>query len=344
MTNRRLVSALLVVTSLAASIAPLASWSSSAHAEELSAEQVEKARAAFKEGLAAEKEGDYVKALARFEVTAAIKLTPPVRFHLALCQEKLNRWVEALENYELAGQEAEEKNVAEVKDAAPKLAEKLRARIPRLLIEITATRPDEVELDGRVLTPTKYSAPILVDPGKHVIVARLKGQKNFASEITLAESEKKTVAIAMTLPILPDEDQPPPRPVSLPPERPSSGSTQRTVGFIVGGFGIVALGTSAIFYGMRVSKVNDLDAQCPDLKCPSSAADKVDAAKTDTTISRIALGVGVVSLGVGAYLVLTAKSSGAESAPPPVAYRPRFVPYVPNAPNALAGFGFEGAF
>jgi hypothetical protein len=340
MPNHRLVSAFLIVTSLAA---PLAPFTSIARAADLTNEQIETARTAFKEGIEAEKEGDYVKALARFQVTAAIKLTPPVRFHLALCQEKLGRWVEALENYEVAAQEAEEKNVAEVKDAAPKLAEKLLARMPRLIVDITGTRPDEVELDGKIIAPVKYASPILVDPGKHVLIARLKGEKNFATDFTVTEAEQKKISISMASPLTDDDQPPPPTPRPLPP--PKSGSTQRTVGFIVGGFGIVALGTSAVFYGLRASKVNDLDARCPDLKCPSSASSDVDAAKTDTTISRIALGVGVVSLGVGAVLVLTAKTTPSDATAARVEpYRPRIVPYVPNAPTALAGFGLEGAF
>ena len=338
--KKRFVSALLIVTSVALPLAPASAF---AQAKELTSEQVETARTAFKEGLAAEKEGDYVKALARFEVTASIKFTPQVRFHLALCQEKLNQWVAALENYELAAQEADDLNVGEVKDAAPKLAEKLRPRIPRLKLEITGTRPDEVLLDEKPLSPVQYASPILVDPGKHVVVARLTGQKNVVIEVSVVEAEERLVTLALATPVLVD-DTPAPSPTPAPTTRAGGGPSQRTIGFIVGGFGVVALGTSAMFYGLRSSKVRDLDAQCPDLKCPSSVSSKVDAAKSETTISRIALGVGVVSLGVGAYLVLTAKPTPVEGTSSPVAVRSRFVPYVPNAPTALAGFGFEGAF
>ena len=344
MIRTRFVSTVLLASSLAMSMSPLVH--ADAPAPELTKEQIETARTAFKEGLAAEKEGDYVKALARFEVMAAIKTTPQVQFHLAVCQEKLGRWVEALQNYEASAKAAAEKKIAEVADVAPALADRLRPRIPRLVIELGEKKPDEVQLDGVVLGPEKLAAPVLVDPGKHVLVARFAGEKNFVVELEVVEADEKKVAVVSKPAILPEADQPIPAapPPAPPPRSETKAISQKTIGFIVGGFGIAALGTAAIFYGLRSSKVSDLDAQCPDLKCPSSAGSKVDGAKTDTTISRIALGVGVVSLGVGAYLVLTAKPKPVEGTPPPVAFRPHFVPYVPNAPNALAGFGLEGAF
>ena len=174
MRNTRLVSTLLVVSCLSTSLAPVIA-SAQATTSELTKEQIETARTAFKEGLAAEKEGDFVKALARFEATAAIKTTPQVRFHLAVCQEKLGRWVEALANYELANTEAKEKKIAEVTDMAPTLADRLRPRIPRLSLDVSKKTPDEVQLDGVVVAKEKWAAPILVDPGKHVVVARFTG-------------------------------------------------------------------------------------------------------------------------------------------------------------------------
>jgi hypothetical protein len=345
---KRFVSTVLLASmlapSVASSVALFAPGVAFAQAKELTKAEVEAARTAFKEGLAAEKEGDFVKALARFEATAAIKTTPQVRFHLAVCQEKLGRWVEALANYELSNTEAKEKKITEVTDMAPTLADRLRPRIPRLVLETPGKSPDEVQVDGVVIAKEKWTAPIMVDPGKHVLVARFAGEKNFVVELDVVESEEKKVAVGNRPVVLPEEDKTPLPPPGPPPAARSTGMSQRTIGFIVGGFGVVALGTSAIFYGLRTSKVSELDEQCPDLKCPSSASSKVDSAKTDTTISRVALGVGIVSLGVGAYLVLTAKPAPAEGQPAPVAGVPRFVPYVPNAPNALAGFGFEGAF
>jgi hypothetical protein len=49
--------------------------------------------------------------------------------------------------------------------------------------------------------------------------------------------------------------------------------------------------------------------------------------------------VGVVSLGVGAVLIFTAKKSG--EAPPATTTGLHFVP---AAPGALVGAGFQGAF
>ena len=88
---RRLLRALpLVVGAMGTSSGALA---------EPSEPELEAARRSFSEGLRLEEYRDFVGALERFEAVASVKTTPQVRFHRALCLEKLGRWVDAREEF-----------------------------------------------------------------------------------------------------------------------------------------------------------------------------------------------------------------------------------------------------
>jgi serine/threonine protein kinase len=88
--------------------------------------------------------------------------------------------------------------------------------------------------------------------------------------------------------------------------------------FIVGGIGVVALGSFAVFGLGGKSDVSTLEKECK----PNCAQSDVDSARTKLIIADISLGVGVVALGVATYMILTRPKVDAEvktarsSAPP----------------------------
>src|SRR5260221_10072254 len=99
-------------------------------ADALTPAQVKEARAAFKDGLELEKKADYAGAIAKFRATAAIKATPQVEFHIALCEAKLHRYIEALADLGTAESDAKAQKVTEVAEAAPKLAAEITPLVP----------------------------------------------------------------------------------------------------------------------------------------------------------------------------------------------------------------------
>ena len=323
-------------------------------ADALTPAQIQEARTAFKDGLELEKKGSYEEALKKFRTTASIKSTPQVEFHIALCEAKLKHYIEALIDLDIAEGDAKQNKVKEVAEAAPKLAAEIQPLVPKLTVKVAeGETASSVAVDGRALDLAKLGTPMQFDPGKHVVSATNAAGDQKSIDVELVDSDDKSIVIsfaasapvAATTPTasdvsseLPPPPVMPPSPDDATPATTSSGSGQRTAGFIVGGVGIVSLGLAGVFTLMRNSKVSSLDSECANMKCPSSAQSDLDAAKTDVTISRIALGVGVVSIGVGAYLILTAKKS---SAPPPTTTG---VTFVPGAPGALVGAGLQGAF
>jgi hypothetical protein len=122
------------------------------------------------------------------------------------------------------------------------------------------------------------------------------------------------------------------------------GSTQRNIGFVVGGAGIVAgiVALALEFLALREEDKSKEEAgkavvfDPPDAHAMSSSSHH-KAAKSDE-VAAVAMGAGaVVLIGVGITMVLTAPSS-AKSAD---LRKPRVVPILGNG---TAGLGLAGAF
>lgn len=291
------------------------------------------ARAAFASGIELEKAGDFAGALAKFEETLQVKATPQVRFHVALCHEKLGRWVEAIEGYEHAGAQAESDGSApEVAKRAPELAKALRARTPKLTVE--ATGADDVQIDAKTYKPADAS-DVLVDPGPHVVIAT-KGEKKVRKELSLDEGEDRTITLQMGAGPLYDDPAEKPRDTVYVPFDPDPHRGRRTAGWVVAGAGVASLAAAGVFLIVRSSAVSDLERSCgPDLQCPASSQGALDRAQTFTTLSRIAIGVSAASLVTGAILIVTGRKPNEP---------PKTGKLAPWAPQGSVGIGLEGAF
>lgn len=310
--------------------------------------EIEAARENFKEGLALEKEGKYDEALAKFVAVAAVKKTPQVRFHIGLCNEKLGHYGHAIEAYEAAAKQAEaENNAPEVLNVAPGLAEKLKAKRAKLTIHFADNQvPETLSIDGvavELAAATNYP----LDPGPHVVLAT-QGDYKLREETKLGEGEAKTLTLkfggsATETVDVPAYDHPAENPKDEPDTvGPKSKGTTRTIGYVVGGVGVVSLILSGAFFAVRAGAKSDLENACADgtpKRCAPSAEDSFDKAKTFETMGWVAGGIGVAALATGAVLIITGKPKHHEE---PVNYGARFVPYAPNA--NLFGFGIEGAF
>jgi hypothetical protein len=99
------------------------------------------------------------------------------------------------------------------------------------------------------------------------------------------------------------------------------GSTQRTIGYLVGGLGVVGLGVG-VFYTLKSAAKNETaKGICPDF--PQGTCTKgdlsdhklaVNEAKAAQLNSFVGYGLGGVGVITGAVLILTAPSSSSKSA------------------------------
>jgi hypothetical protein len=126
----------------------------------------------------------------------------------------------------------------------------------------------------------------------------------------------------------------PPAPVS------PAGGTQRTIGWVTAGVGLVGVGIGTAFGLATESKNSDAKGLCPTLSCTQQVVDDhaslVSTAKSDRTASIIGFAAGGAALVGGVVLVLTAPRAHAskESA----------LRLVPLAGPGLVGGSFGGSF
>lgn len=122
---------------------------------------------------------------------------------------------------------------------------------------------------------------------------------------------------------------------------PRGGSSQKTVGFVVAGVGVVGLAVGAITGLMAIGKNNDAKALCPTGgKCASQeGVDANDSAKSLGTVSTIGFVVGGIAVATGVVLVLTSPKSSE-----PGATAQRSLRIAPAAGPNGGGFALMGVF
>lgn len=307
-------------------------------------EQLEEARANFKAGLQLEKEGKYDEALPIFEAVAAVKASAQVKFHIGLCNEKLGRMAAAAAAYESAAEQAKKDgNAPEVLKVAPDLARKIRDRLPVITFGFVGdVYPDTLTIDGKPVDLKGNLKELPIDPGTHVIVA-VKGDEEKRSEIKIVEGDRKILRFKLgsgggeNASFTDSAERVAEKPKVA--DKPAPTSKLATVGWVVTGVGVASLGASLVFLGLRARKVNDLNDACDGYRCPSSAQSTIDSAKSMTTLSRVTLGVGAGAVVGGIVMIVLGSNKKTETTE-----SPKYLSFVPYAPNTQVGFGFEGAF
>lgn len=314
------------------------SFSSRALADDLA-----KAKVLFQEGLSLEGSNDFVHALEKFQQVETIKRTPQVSFHIALCQEKLGRYSEALGKYRLAQHDASELQSKNAKPD-PKLDEVMQkagdaiTSIEKRQPSITLKKPADVTkvtLDGVVIAGEMLKKPIKLDPGSHLIEAVAPGKEPFKTSVELADGENKTIEVKLkegSPDKKPDEKKPDDKKGDdkKPDEKKPEVQYQRNylVPAIVAGSGVLIGTVGGLYFGMqRNSALNDLNKECVTgtVICRESAKSTSDKGSTAATLTNVSLIVGGAAVVTGAvlYFVLPQKEVPASAPSESGAWRSR---------------------
>jgi hypothetical protein len=182
-----------------------------------------------------------------------------------------------------------------------------------------------VTIDGASVT-IPDDGVLALDPGPHGARGELSGYKAAESRFELGPGEKSrdvTLRLEAT-------------PQTAPSASASSGPTDEaphsipTISYVLGGVGLVGLGVFAYLGASGKSRESDLETACS----PHCSPDDVSALRSKYIGADIALGFGVVSLGVATWLALRG-----DSAPDPAS---------PSASTSLVmgprGVGLRGQF
>jgi hypothetical protein len=299
------------------------------------AAELKKARAQFQQATELEQAKNWTAALQAFREVGQVRMTPQVRFHIAVCEEGLGRLVAALGGYELALADADKVN-PDFKGEVEANVTKLRARIPKLVIERGAgAHAAAIELDGVAVGDSSVGVEVPLDPGPHAVTAKAPNHKPFDANVTL--TEEQTLHLEVTLEELPPELLR--AGVAPPPEKPPS----RVVPFVVGGVGVASLIGSGVLFGLRQSALSELKDACgPGGKhCPPSKQSRYDDLKFYHYGAEVTLGVGVAAVGTaGALLFFQRKKKEPASDTAQV----QLLPSLPVTAEAPLGAMLRGTF
>jgi hypothetical protein len=287
------------------------------------AEELSEARAAFQRGIELEQAKNWPGALKAFRQVGLVKMTPQVRYHIALCEEQLGKLVAALGGYELALADAESVgDGVSFKQEVEASVGDLRARIPKVVIERgSGADAAAIELDGVALGESSVGVEVPLDPGPHSLVATAPGYQDYSETIEVVEEETRTVTLELKP--APSDDSAPSASVGADDEgvKDLGGKRYSFYPYVLMGVGGASLITSGVLFMVRSSDLSTLEDNCEKVSANSyscdTAPDKADLRKRDhrvktlNYVAPILLGVGVVAAGAGVTLFfLDAQNQG----------------------------------
>jgi hypothetical protein len=274
------------------------------------------AEALFEEGKRLMAAQQYAAACAKLEESQRIDPGVGTLFNLADCHEQLGKtasaWGEFTEVAALskaAGQTAREE-VARQRAAA--LEPKLSKVVLRVLSPAAAM---EIKRDDAVVGPGQLGTQLPIDPGEHTFSASAPGKKPWTTKINVTPG---TTLAVVEVPPLEDAPEPPVAPPPSGDHAPADGSSQRTVGFVVGGLGVVGIVVGAAASIVSLSKKSQANEDCDpntDLCNTPRGVDLRASAITAGNVSTIAFITGGVLGATGLVLVLTAPRSQSQPGP-----------------------------
>src|SRR4051812_46966665 len=261
------------------------------------------AEALFREGRAASDAGDLATACSKFAQSYRLDPAPGTLLNLGDCEERRGKLASAWETfnrlYDTLAPTDDRRTLARGRSDA------IAARLARVRITLAKESPADARVlrDGTPLDPAALGTLVPIDPGAHVLVVHVPDHVDKKIDIKLAEGEKRDVTLEAG-PLVPPVVVAPP-----PPEHHGLG-TQRIVGLVIAGGGVLALGGGFVTGGIALSTESRSQKHCTGSVCSDQAGiDLHETAKTEALVADIVLGVGVVALAVGAVLFLTGKPS-----------------------------------
>lgn len=168
-----------------------------------------------------------------------------------------------------------------------------------------------VSSDGNKLTDKLGGMAIEVDPGQHTLRFEHEGAPPIEKKVLVREGEKaRVIKVQFEAPATSNTSTPgggSKADAGARVDTSSGGSSSKTIAYVLGGVGIVGLGSFAYFGLTGSSQRSDLLDHCKNNVCdlPQDQIDsKRSSVKTKFLIADVSLGVGIVSLGLATYFFL----------------------------------------
>lgn len=290
------------------------------------------AQALFDQGRKALEAGNYQVACRKLEQSQRIDPAIGTLLYLAECYEKTGRTASAWALFRQGASEAQAAGEAERARLGTEQANKLESKLSMLSIAVAPANKSLSDFSvqrGKDKVPRSlWGVAVPVDPGPIAIVATAPGHASWKETVTVGPDAAR---VSVTVPPLaavaappPPKPAPAPTPAPAPAPPPSgppppksvppNGDTQRLIGVVVGGVGVVGLGLGTYFGLHAISENNDAKQFCTrgSVCFAQQGVSLTNDAKTSATISDIAFIAGAAAVAGGIVLYLTAPSKHAE--------------------------------
>ncbi len=316
----------------------------------------------FREGKELIRAGKVAEGCARLAESQRLDPGGGTLLALATCHEQDGRTATAYLEFKEAAAVARQAGRSDRADLAQQRVRALEPKLSTLTVAVPAAAQLAdlgIDVDGAPLVRAAWGSAVPTDPGKHVVEAHATGYSPWRADVDVgANADRRTVTLvplargtataasvgapsSSTSP--PTVDAAPPQPVASTSavatgSGASPSSARRTVAYVTGGAGIVALGVATFFGVKALSASSDAkaDGHCDATGCDAAGVAYVNDAHSAARISNITGAVGLVAVGTSLVLLLT---NVGRSAPPSQAAVPR-VQFDVSGITGIRGRGF----
>jgi hypothetical protein len=277
------------------------------------------ADAHLRAGLALRREHKNLEALEEFRQAYVLAPTPQASAQIGLAEQALALWIDAEVDLQVALSAKDDEWIARNREPIEAALRTIDDELGWLTV--AASDPQAmIALDGTALGKGSWNVRIPV--GVHdvlVSAAQATGPVHQNIQVSAHEHVRVVVlvpppvAVPATLGATATAVSGPLEPIAMP--GPTPQPAQRIAGYTAGALGVAGLATSFVLGGLALHERAVVDAHCADKHCDSQGLAAGQVGPSLATGSTIAFAAGVVSLGAGTALVLTAPSPHATHAP-----------------------------
>jgi hypothetical protein len=272
------------------------------------------AEALFREGRALSDAGDIAGACAKFRESDRLDPAVGTTFNIADCEEQLGHLARAWTLFDEVAQRLP--TTDKRRAVAQKRAAALEPRLPKLSVRLPADAPagTRVERDGVELGSASQGTPLPIDPGEHVVVVSAPGRITRSFKVIVSEREIRALDVAPGVPVA----STPAEPAAVPTSREAPLVSERkspVLGYVLGGIGAAGLLTGAVAGALVLHEKGVVDDHCDaDQRCDDEGLAATKSGKTWGVVTTVGLVTGVVGVGAGTYLIVSAGSGNGAAA------------------------------
>jgi hypothetical protein len=264
--------------------------------------------------------------------------------NVAYCHERQGRIATAWAEYNQAAAVALQGRQTERETFARNRAAELAAKLSFIRLDMQqGAEIATILVDGRPVPRDQWAIPFPIDPGSHNLSFEAPAHKTQTQTVTVEDAQTVRVIVTPLEPAPADATPapaPPPAamlaptptptvaPEPAPEASPPASHTLRTIGWVVGGVGIVGIGVGTGFALHSLSQKSDADKECPGKLCTPKGTSLVSDATTSANIATAGFAVGLVGLAAGAWMVIQPFRSAPRTAVSAHAVQARLSPYV----------------